>query len=70
MKKVIVDTNACIGCGFCVHSTTGLFEFNDEGLSKPINEVVEDDNSEVMVAVEGCPTGAIHVEEVQENSEN
>lgn len=70
MKKITVDTDACIGCGFCVHSTNGLFEFNEDGLSKPINETVDDNNTEVTVAVEGCPTGAIHVEDVPENSEN
>ena len=69
MKKVIVDTDTCIGCGFCVHSTNGLFEFNDEGLSKPIKELVEEDNPELTVAIEGCPTGAIRVEEVQESVE-
>ena len=63
MKKVIVDDSSCIGCGFCVHSTNNLFEFNDEGLSKPIKELVDENNEELAIAVEGCPTGAIHTED-------
>ena len=68
--RIKVNQEACIGCGACASIAEGVFEFNEDGLSKPINETVDDNNTEVTVAVESCPTGAIHVEDVPENSEN
>ncbi|MCM1052972.1 MAG: ferredoxin [Ruminococcus sp.] len=64
MKKIIVNEDACIGCGACVAIDPEHFAFNDEGLSHCIsNENLE---SEVLMsAIDSCPTSAISIKEVQ-----
>lgn len=65
MKKVIVDKGECIACGFCVGACPDVFEFGDDMLSQTKKELVEDTNEDVKVAVEGCPTGAIKMEDAE-----
>ncbi len=44
-----------------------VFELNDEGLSEAkVEEVKEELQDEVRDAADSCPTGAIEVEEEQE----
>lgn len=58
MKNIIVDENACIGCGACISLDPEHFTFSDEGLSAVIsNENLE--TEEVKNAIESCPTNAI-----------
>ena len=78
--KVKVNKDACIGCGACAAICDEVFEINDEGLSEV---KVEEDNKEkeefvsvkeelqdeVRDAADSCPTGAIEVEEGQEEEE-
>lgn len=62
MKKIVVNKDACIGCGACVSIDDKHFSFNDEGLSEVIsNEDIE--SVEVTTAIESCPTNAISIEE-------
>ena len=65
MKKIIVDKSACIACGFCVGAAPDVFEFGDDMLSQTKNDTVENISEDVTVAVEGCPTGAITIENVE-----
>ena len=65
MKKVSVDKSQCIGCGFCMSQAPEVFEFDEDGLSKAKVEQVADD-SQAVVAAEGCPTGAIEIEDENE----
>lgn len=60
MAKVEVDKNKCIGCGACTAIAPDVFEFDDDGLAKAVNNNINDD---VKTAAEGCPTEAITVEE-------
>jgi len=56
--KVIKDK--CIGCGACQAIAPKIFEIDDDGLSKVIQENVTKDNEEDFKdALESCPTGAI-----------
>ena len=65
--KVKVNKDACIGCGACAAICDEVFEINDEGLSEAkVEEVKEELQDEVRDAVDSCPTGAIEVEEGQE----
>lgn len=67
MKKINVDQVKCIGCGACVGIDPDHFDFDDSGLSTVISQE-NLENEELEQAVEGCPTGAITVEEeTQEN---
>lgn len=66
MKKIIVNDDACIGCGACVSIDPNHFEFNDEGLSHATNsENLE--SSDLASAISSCPTSAISIEEVEES---
>lgn len=62
MKKINVDQVKCIGCGACVGIDPEHFDFDDSGLSSVINQD-NNESEELEQAVEGCPTGAITVEE-------
>ena len=76
--KVKVNKDACIGCGACA-AICEVFEINDEGLSEVKVEenkekeefvsVKEELQDEVRDAADSCPTGAIEVEEGQEEEE-
>lgn len=62
--KVIVNKDACIGCGACAAICDEVFEINDEGLSEAkVEEVKDEFQDEVRDAVDSCPTGAIEIEE-------
>lgn len=68
MKKIIVNEDACIGCGACVSIDPDHFEFNDEGLSRVTNN--EDlESNDLANAISSCPTGAILIEEVNDDEE-
>ena len=67
MKKIIVNDEACIGCGACVSIDPEHFEFNDEGLSHTTNnENLE--STDLASAISSCPTSAISIEEVEETA--
>lgn len=69
MKKIIVDDNVCIGCGFCAASSN-IFDLNDENVAYTkdklniIDNMDEEQKEETMDILEGCPVGAIKTEEV------
>ena len=61
---VIVNRDACIGCGACAAICDSVFEIDDEGISTVVDENVSEENQEeIQDAVDSCPTGAIEVEE-------
>lgn len=66
MKKVTVNDAACISCGACMDIAKGIFKFGTSGRSEVIKELVPDDNKEVVMAADSCPTGAIIVEDVSD----
>lgn len=67
MEKVIVDKNVCIGCGFCAANLDSVFKMDDDDLATTVNEdmssMPEEVKEEVKDIVEGCPVGAIKIEE-------
>ena len=66
MEKVKVDNTKCIGCGACVAIAPETFDFDDDGLSKVINDAVTED---AKSASESCPVEAITVENTEEKKE-
>ena len=55
-----VNKEKCIGCGFCVGTCEGVFEFDDDGQAKVVETPISENNKEKATeAMEGCPTGAI-----------
>ncbi len=61
--KVVVNKDACIGCGACSAVCPNVFELGDDGFANvKVEEVSEEDKNAVVEASEGCPTSAISVE--------
>ncbi len=64
--KVVVDRDACIGDGICASLCPDVFELDDEGKSKVIKEIIEDDLYDcVKEAVDSCPVSCITMEQVE-----
>lgn len=77
MAKVRVDKTLCIGCGACWALATSVFEEDQENykcrVKEPYRKTDSEDEStgeipdnligEAKEAAEGCPTGAISLEE-------
>lgn len=66
MTKIIVNEDACIGCGACMGSASDVFDFNDDGyavVKDGVNydELTDEQKDELTDAVDGCPTAAIEV---------
>jgi ferredoxin len=61
--KVVVDEELCIGSGLCTDICPEVFELNG-GVSTVRSDVVPPKYEEAcLAAAEGCPTGALSVEE-------
>lgn len=70
MEKLKVNEN-CICCGACISIAPELFDYSDEGTSKPIDkEITEEYAGLAHEAIDTCPVGAISLEEVTEVEEN
>ncbi len=69
MKKVKVDESLCMRCGACMSIASEIFGYGDDGQSVPKVDTVDDDNKDAVNAMEGCPTGAITLEDVNEKEE-
>lgn len=71
MKKVKVNQDACIGCGACVSMANEYFDFNDEGYSEAIKEVIEDSDLELVEdAASCCPVDAISISDDKDKADN
>jgi len=60
-SKIQVDQDLCIGCGACVNLCPEVFELDDNGKSKVLNDRCENYDSQMIV--DSCPVGAIKIEE-------
>ncbi|MBQ7140165.1 MAG: ferredoxin [Bacilli bacterium] len=59
-----VSKDACIGCGACQALVSDVFDIDDDGLAfirenADIEKYIDDVND----AIDGCPTGAISMED-------
>ena len=57
-----VNKDKCIGCGMCVSTLEEVFEFDDDGQAKVVQNPIAEDNIEAaseLASDNGCPTGAI-----------
>jgi len=75
MAKARVDKDSCIGCGACWALVPNFFEQNaDDGKSQiveqyrvggdpTVGEIPSEMLDDVKSAAEGCPVGAIRIEE-------
>ena len=59
-KRIVVNRNRCTGLGLCEESAPGIFEIQDDGTMRVLQEFPSADRlTEVEAAVEGCPTEAL-----------
>ena len=62
--KVVVDLSICDLHGLCVEAAPEVFEIGDDGELHVLNETPPESlRAKVKEAVQGCPTGAISIEE-------
>ncbi len=61
-KKVIIETDECIGCETCVELCPEVFEFDEEA-EKAVVIQPEGGPECVEEAIETCPVECIHWEE-------
>lgn len=61
-----VDKDACIGCGACPEFCPEVFKMEDDGLAVAYtNPVPSNLEASAKEAADGCPTDAIHVNQVR-----
>ncbi len=61
--KVLVDQEACIGCGACAGTCPEVFQLGDNGKSEVyVSEIKPEWEEKVKSAVYGCPMEAISIE--------
>lgn len=67
MEKIVINKDACIGCGLCVQSHPEYLVFDEMGQADPVDKEVEpSDKMAILETVEHCPTEAFKVEDIKE----
>ncbi|MEA1936740.1 MAG: ferredoxin [Patescibacteria group bacterium] len=59
-QKIIIDREMCVGCGACANLCPEVFELQDDGKAKVINEN-GCQNCDCDLVVNTCPVGVIKI---------
>jgi ferredoxin len=62
MKKPVIDTQTCIGCGACTALCAGTFTLTGPTVS--VTNPAGNSQAELNTAAHSCPTGSITFEDV------
>lgn len=69
MEKIVINKDACIGCGMCVSRHPEYLVFDEMGQAESVNkEIKPEDKKEILETTEMCPTEAFRVEDQKEAS--
>ena len=66
-KKIIVDSDLCIGCGSCEAIAPEHFGLKDDGKSHVKKQYTPEDEDVIKEAIDGCPVKAISLVEEKES---
>ena len=58
----IIDREACMGSGNCLHWAPGVFDLDDDGVAIVTGDLLANEEN-VRLAAKNCPTRAIRIEE-------
>ncbi|MFH1411642.1 MAG: ferredoxin [Candidatus Omnitrophota bacterium] len=59
--KVIIDSEACIGCGLCVQVAQEIYEMQDDKAVSKVDEIPADREEDAQSGADQCPVSAITV---------
>lgn len=62
-KRVVIDTEECIGCQSCVELCPDVFEFDEEAEKARVERPEGGDKECIEEAIETCPVECIQWEE-------
>ncbi|MCD2194592.1 ferredoxin [Actinomycetospora endophytica] len=64
MPRIVVDYDKCTGLGICESIAPDVFEVDDDGSLLILEESPDETRrGELQEAVDGCPTGALSIED-------
>lgn len=64
MPRIVVDYDKCTGLGICESIAPDVFEVDDDGSLQLLEENPDESRrGEMQEAVDGCPTGALSMED-------
>jgi ferredoxin len=62
--KAVVDDTLCSGCAVCAEVAPDVFEMDDNDIARAkVNPVPEEFEDSARDAADGCPSGAIAIED-------
>ncbi len=64
MAKVIINENACVGCGLCIQLSPEAFEYGDDGIAKiKDQDFIQDGGYDFRDIVDNCPVEAMTIKD-------
>ena len=66
-KKIIINTDLCIGCGSCEAIAPEHFKLKTDGKSHIVEQYKDKDTDKIAEAVDSCPVDAIKIVKEKES---